>query len=262
MATPEEIIAQLGEAVLDLLSMLDGRLHGMLRGTCEAVLAESQGGQVGPDGGFEHMQSLKNALTALSTRQQALEDALNRVASIDAGMAQRLRQMLSPLMNQSQQVTSVLEDTEEMATELARTNGNRLEGVFFGQGGLGPEVARDARALITTQMQQRASELMGRGIEPRLIPSLQSGGAQLMARIRDLPTNAADAIRNLVATLAAIRVLVQQAAIQAGRAGLAVLEDALLAIGAAIAEIGSTLVTLPIFINIDILLKKQEPTIA
>jgi hypothetical protein len=250
MATPDQIIVLLGQALLDLLQILDGRSHGIFRGTCEAVLAEAQGGQIGP-GGFNHLQSLRNTLTAVTARQDAVENALNQVGGIDPGLAQRIRQILSPLLNDSAEVIETLEETEQMAADLARTSPTRLQGVLFGQGGMGPEIARDARSLVTTQIQQTAGQLIGRGIEPRLIPSIQAGGAQLMDKIRQLPTTVNDALQNLIAIITAIRIAVQQAAVQAGRAGLAVLADALAAIGEALAAFGSRLVFVPIFVNFE-----------
>jgi hypothetical protein len=259
MATPDEILTLLAQALLNLLQILDGRSHGIFRGTCEAALAEAQGAQIGP-GGFNHLQSLRNTLSVVTTRQDALENAINRIASIDPGLSLRVRQMLSPLLNQSSQVVETLEETEQMAVDLGRTNPTRLSGVIFGQGGMGPEIARDSRALITTQMQQTASQLMGRGIEPRLIPDIQSGGTQLLDKIRQLPTTLDDCIRNLIATITAIRLAVQQAAVQAGRVGLAVLGDALLAIGEALAALGSRLVNMLLIINMDKMLEQIFPS--
>jgi hypothetical protein len=258
MATPEETLTLLARALLELIQILDGRSHGMFRGTCEAVLAEAQGAQIGP-GGFNHLQSLRNTLSVVTTRQDALKSAIDRIASIDPGLSARVRQILSPLLNQSSQVIETLEETEKMAVDLGRQNPPRLSGVIFGQGGMGPEIARDSRALITTQMQQTASQLAGRGIEPRLIPAIQSGGTQLLDKIRQLPTTLDDCIRNLLATITAIRLAVQQAAIQAGRVGLAVLGDALVTIGEVLASLGSRLVNLLLIINMDKMLQEIFP---
>jgi len=101
---------------------------------------------------------------------------------------------------------------------------------------------------------------MGRGIEPRLIPDIQSGGTQLLDKIRQLPTTLDDCIRNLIATITAIRLAVQQAAVQAGRVGLAVLGDALLAIGEALAALGSRLVNMLLIINMDKMLEQIFPS--
>jgi hypothetical protein len=131
--------------------------------------------------------------------------------------------------------------------------------VIFGQGGLGPEIARDSRSLVTTQIQQTSGQLVGRGIEPRLIPSIQAGGTQLLDRIRQLPTTLEDAFRNLLATVTAIRIAVQQAAIQAVRVGLTVLADALAVIGEALAALGSRLVNLILIINLDKILRQVFP---
>lgn len=257
MATPDVVMTMLGDALLRLLLILNGSSHGIFRGTCEAALAEAQGAQIGP-GGFDHLQSLRNTLAAITTRQDALENAINQAGTIDSGLAQKIRQILSPLLNQSSQVRATLQQTEQMAVELERTDPTRLEGVIFGQGGLGPEIARDSRALITTQLQQSASQLSARGIEPRLIPSMQSGATFLMDRIRQLPTTLDDATRNLLATITAIRIAVQQAAIQAGRVGLAILSDAFTAIGTVLVDIGSRFTTLPIFIDFDRILREAQ----
>jgi hypothetical protein len=67
------------------------------------------------------------------------------------------------------------------------------------------------RSLVTTQIQQTASQLIQRGIEPRLIPSIQSGAIQLVEKIRQLPITLNDALRNLLGRITAIRLAVQQA---------------------------------------------------
>jgi hypothetical protein len=59
--------------------------------------------------------------------------------------------------------------------------------------------------------------------------------------------------------MTAIRIAVQQAAIQAGRVGLTVLADALAVIGEALAALGSRLVNLILIINPDKILRQVFP---
>lgn len=259
MAEPDQVTLTLGQALLDLLQILDGNNHGMLRGTCEATLAEAQGAQIGPDG-FNHIQSLRNALAALTAREDALDNAINQVGSIDASLAQRIRQILSPLLNQSSAVRATLEETEEMALELERTNADRLEGVAFGQGGLGTEIARDSRSLVSTQIMQMAAQLRARGIEPNLIPSIQSGATQLMDKVRQLPITVADATQKLAVTAAAMRAGARAAITNAGQRGIAVLSEALEAVGAALAALGDILISVPIFIDPELIKRSMNPS--
>lgn len=154
--------------------------------------------------------------------------------------------MLRPLFQQSQFYRSAMTQTETMAANLARTNGTRLSGVVFGQGGMGPEVGRTTQALISTQMNQRAQELAARGVsEPtRLIPSVQATGTQLINTIRQLPISIREAADKVVAVIGAIRVLLTQAARQALTAGNLILSQALNSVERALAQASARLVSL------------------
>ena len=249
MATLVETCADLLRSVADLLVIISGSRHGILQGTHEAVLAEAQGAQIGP-AGFNHLNDLQTTLRDVAIRENALKTAINNLAGTHPNLGNRVRAILDPLLRQSASYRSAMTQTEQAAADLGRTDGTRLSGVVFGQGGTGPEVTRSAKALISTQMQEREAELVSRGIEPRLIPAARAGGAQVMAVIRQLPITIRDAADKVIAVIGSIRVLLTQAARQALVSGNAALAAALNAVEQALVRVGSRLTTPIIVINI------------
>lgn len=249
MAFLEDIVIELGRSVLDLLSILQGDAHGILRGSHEAALVEAQGAQVGPEG-FNHLNDLAQTGRALVAREDALNQAINKLGVVRMGVSERVRDILQPLLNRSQEMRAAISQTEEMATQLRASDGARLQGVVFGQGGAGPEVTRDVRALVSTQMEQRAAELEARGIEPQIIPAARDGATRVMDTIRRLPLNANECKERLVVLLAAIRAGVTQAARQAAAVGRLALRAALVSLEEALVTMGSRLTTPVIFINL------------
>ncbi len=257
MSTFIELATEIVSNVVDLLVIISGGRHGVLQGTHEAVLAEAQGAQIGTRG-FNHLADLQGTLRDVTAREAALSNTMNKLAGEHPNLGVRLREVLRPLFQQSQFYRSAMTQTEGMAAELARTNGTRLSGVVFGQGGGGAEVGRTTQALISTQMNQRAQELASRGInEPtRLVPSAQAAGTQVLNTIRQLPLSLRDAADKIVGVIGAIRVLLTQAARQALTAGNFVLsqalnsvERALVSASARLASFGSRLTTPIIVIN-------------
>ena len=249
MAQLVNVCADLLRNVVDLLVIISGSRHGILQGTHEAVFAEAQGAQIGP-GGFNHLNDLQGTLRDVTARENALNNTLNSLAGTHPNLGARVRTILDPLLRQSGAYRSAMIQTEKVAADLARTDGTRLSGVLFGQGGTGPEVGRSAKALISTQMQEREKELIGRGIEPRLIPAARNAGAQAMAAIRQLPTTIREATDKIIGVIGSIRVLLTQAARQALVAGNGALAAALAAVEQALVQVGSRLTTPLIFINI------------
>jgi hypothetical protein len=262
MAFLVDIVIELGRSVLDLLSILQGDAHGILRGSHEAALVEAQGAQVGPDG-FDHLDNLVQTGRALAAREDALKQTINKLGVVRMGVSERVREILQPLLNRSQELRATISQTEETATQLRASDGTRLQGVVFGQGGAGPEVTRDVRALVSTQMEQRAAELEERGIEPRIIPAARDGATRVMDAIRRLPLNPTECKERLVALLAVIRAGVTQAARPAAAVGRLALRAALVSLDAALVEMGSRLTTPIIFINlgpeIDLILGRSRP---
>ena len=226
MAQLIDICANLMRGVVDLLVVISGSAHGVLQGTHEAVLAEAQGAQIGPSG-FNHLNDLRQTGIAITDREDALVRAINSLGSIHHNLGNRVRDILDPLLRQSSAYRAAIEQSENMAASLARTDGRRLSGVIFGQGGTGPEVVRSAKALVSTQMNERAKELIARGIEPRLIPAARQGSASVMSTIRQLPITIRDATDKVIGIIGAIRLLLAQAARQALIVGNAALSAAL-----------------------------------
>ena len=142
-----------------------------------------------------------------------------------------------------------MQQTEQMAIELQQTDGARLQGVMFGQGGSGPEIGRTVKALCSTQMNERSREFAARGIEPRIIPAARASGQQVIAAIRTLPMAIRDAVDKVVAVIGAMRIALTQAARAALVSGQAVLSAALNTVEAALVRAGSRFSTPIIVIN-------------
>ena len=181
MATFIDLATKLVGSILDLLVIMSGSRHGVLQGTHEAVLAEAQGAQIGARG-FTHLNDLQGTLRDITARESALNDTLNQLGSQHGNLGNRVRDVLRPLFQQSSTYRSAIQQTEKLALELVRTDGNRLSGVTFGQGGVGPDVERSARALVSSQMSERGKELASRGIsEPtKLVPTARAAGNQVL----------------------------------------------------------------------------------
>src|SRR5262249_48163852 len=162
------------------------------------------GARVGPEGS-NHLGSLQATLRDVTVREARMSDTLNKLNAVHPNLGTRLRNVLSPLFQQSQFYRSAMAETEQMAAGLARTNGQMLSGVTFGEGGIGPETQRTAKALISTQMSQRGQELAARGVtEPtRLIPSAQAAGTRLMGTIRQLPISIGEAKDKVIGIIGA-----------------------------------------------------------
>jgi hypothetical protein len=248
MALFEQLLLDLGDAVLELFKIMRGDAHGIFQGTHEAAIFEAQGGQIGP-GGFNHLESLRQATAAIQSRQDSLNLALNRINGLFPGIGVRLRTICQPLLNQSGLLLRTAAETERVALELKNSDPTRFQGVMLGQGGLGPEVGRTAQALVSNQLKSLEPQLIARGIEPRLIPSIRTGLQGVVGQIRQLPLSDPDARNKLLAILASMRALVSAAARQALLAGRALLAAALTAIEEALVTIGSRLTTPVIFIN-------------
>jgi hypothetical protein len=244
----DELLIDLGKSLLDLLLIMRGEARGIFQGTHEAAIFEAQGGQIGPVGS-NHLQSLRETMTAIQTRQDALNLALNRINGIEPALSVRLRTICQPLLNQSGLLLRTAAETERVAVELQSSDPTRFEGVVLGEGGMGPGFGQTAQALVSNQLNQQASQLIARGIEPRLIPSIRPALQSVVGQIRQLPISVQDARNTLIAILTSMRALVSAAAQQALLAGRALLAAALTAIEEALVTLGSRLTTPIIFIN-------------
>jgi hypothetical protein len=243
------ISADLMRAIVDLLVIISGDAHGILQGTHEAVIVEAQGAQIGP-GGFNHIGNMRDTLRVLIERETAVQSALGDLSRFSPGVATRIRAILSPLLTQSGAYRQAMQQTEQMAIELQQTDGTRLQGVLFGQGGSGPEIGRTVKALCSTQMNERSLEFAARGIEPRIIPAARASGQQVIATIRTLPIAIRDAADKVIAVIGAMRVALSQAARAALVSGQSVLAGALNTVEAALVRAGSRFTTPIIIINI------------
>lgn len=240
MATFINLVTEIVENLTSLFVIISGQRHGILQGTQEAVWAEAQGAQIGPRG-FNHMADLQGTLRDITAREAAMNNTLNQLNGVAPNLGNRVKDVLSPLFQQTQFYRQTLAESEKLGLELARTNGTRLAGVTFGQGGGGPEIGRTTQSLISTQMNQRTQELTTRGIsEPnRLVPAAQAARTQVIGAIRQLPMTTRDAADKVVAIVSAIRALATQAARQALTAGNLVLSQALNSVGRALAAVAA-----------------------
>lgn len=245
----EKTLTDLTIAVLELIKILSGNSHGIFQGTHEAVVVEAQSAQLGPEG-FVHIGDLQSTGKAIADRTLALNNALARLKGLDPAVGPRVQQVVKPILDQSAQYRTTIAQTEQMAADLARTNGTRLSGVMFGQGGSGPEIGRTVQALCSTQMQQRAAEFRSRGIEPQIIPSARMAGTQLTAAIRQLPIDKNEAIQRLAGVLTTVRFVMTNFANQAAIASRIGLQAGLTAISEALLSLGGRLGTPVIFINL------------
>lgn len=255
MATFIDLATKLVSSILDLLVIMNGNSHGILQGSNEAVLAEAQGAQIGARG-FNHLNDLQGTLRAIITKESALNSTLEQLAAEHPNLGNRVRSVLSPLFRLSSTYRTTLQGTEKLALELAKTDGSRLSGVTFGQGGVGPDKVRSARALISSQMSERGRELAARGIsEPtKLVPAARTAGNQVLGNIRQLPITIRDASDRIFTVIGAIRALLTQTARQAVACGNFALSQALNSVGraltAAASRFGTSLTTPLIIINI------------
>lgn len=236
----DQILIELGRALLELFLILRGTHHGILQGTPEAAIFEAQGGTIGP-GGFNHLNSLQAAIQAVQSRRDALTSALGKLNGVNSAVGSRVKDVCEPILKQSGNLLTAMRSGEQAATELAKTDPNRFSGVVVGQGGMGPEIGRTSQALVSNQLTQQASQLQARGIEPRLIPQARTALQSVAGQLRQLPMDAKDAVRNLSATLAAMRALLTGFAQQALLAGRVALAAALTTIEQALVTIGSRL---------------------
>jgi hypothetical protein len=243
----DQQLIDLGRSLIELFLIMRGKSHGIFQGSQEAALFEAQAGQIGP-GGFDHLDDVRKTAAAIQTRQDAVNLALNRLQGIDSALGGRLRAICQPVLRQSGEYLNAAAGTERAAISLRQTDPTRFQGVIIGEGGLGPEIGRTSRALVTNQLNQMSQQLIRRGIEPRLIPTARQSLQPVMVAIRQLPIDAREAIAKLSAALTAMRVILSVAAQQALLAGRAALTAALLAIEQALISIGSRLTAPPIII--------------
>jgi hypothetical protein len=245
----DQILLDLGRALIDLFLILRGNSHGIFQGTHEAAIFEAQGGQIGP-GGFSHIEDLRGTALAIQTRLDALNLALNRLNGIDTAVGSRVKEACQPILKQAGEILNTSRQTQSVVAELEQTDPTRFRGVVLGQGGAGPEIGRTANSLVSTQLNQQARQLAARNIEPRLIPAARTALQGVVVQIRNLPLDAKAAIANLTATLAAMRVLVATFARQALVAGRVALAAALSAIGEALVAIGSRLTNVILILDL------------
>lgn len=216
----QQLSQQLREAVEELCTVVSGSAHGILRGSHEAALAEAQGAQIVRNvaqqaATFEHILDLESTGVAIQDRLRDVQSLLGKIGEIDPGLMSRSKEALQPLIETAESNAELIEETREVAADLGRTFGNRFAGVYFGQGGLGPEVGRSFGALISTQINQMAMTLRARGIEPNLIPNEFTRGRMLLQQIQRLPVTIEDAFQRIAGALATVRALLTQSAIRA-----------------------------------------------
>jgi hypothetical protein len=246
--TPDQLAAQLQTAVTNLQQALSGSMHGVLRGSVEAMLAEAQGAEiVGPNGvAFQHIISVEENGAALIDREQAVTNLLRQIRSQDPNAAGQISQALRSLLTIARDRIDLITRAQGMASELARAYPDRLAGVAIGQGGLGPDVGRSASSMVSEQLEQLAPVLRSRGIDPVLIPrQMAAAAAELEEEITEMPIGARDAAAQAAAAAASARAVISTSLARA--AGSSLLETLGTALEA-LWSIGGRLIFLPIII--------------
>lgn len=212
--TNVQIAQRLPGVVAEIQKILSatGSYHGVLRGSMEAALAESQGAEIiGPDGQpFNHLQNLKDTLNALTNNRDTLRSFLAQIrASGDYSSVSKLSESLEPMMQAAADKQAVMAETVELAESLQKTNPGRFTGVAFGQGGLGAQTGRTVASLVSEQLKVLAGVLRQRGIDPTLLPRSVSASANvLMEEIEEQPVAAETAAAEAAVAAAASRTLI------------------------------------------------------
>jgi hypothetical protein len=227
-------------------------LHGVYQGTHQAVVAEAQGAVLLDSSGaaFNHLGSLQESSRALANRENEIQAGLTRIARVHAPLAKRVREIVQPLLDRSASTRSIMAETEAKAAELARTAPTRLQGVRVGTGGLGPEIARNEAALVSSQLEAQAVQLRAQGIQPTLLPDA-GATQQFIQRTRQLAVNERDAVARLTPLLTAMRLAIGRSLAQASAAGRALLSTILEPLNVALGFLASRLggmLTTPILI--------------
>src|SRR3954447_18236075 len=106
----DAMLLDLGNALIDLLRVNRGLLHGVYQGSHEAAIFEAQGGTIGP-GGFNHLQSVVDSATAIQTRQDAANLALNRINGVDPVLGPRVRALCQPILDLGQRYLDTVAQT-------------------------------------------------------------------------------------------------------------------------------------------------------
>ena len=256
MSSANELATELQTAVGELHRILSGAAHGIFRGTHEAALAEAQGAEIVRNtarqaASYRHILSLERDGAAIADRIARIQSILGRIGGVERGAMIRSREALQPLLKLAEHHQQMIQSTRDIAADLIRQYPNRLRGVTFSPGGLGPAVGRDHRALISTQLQQLAVQLRARGIDPRLVPDAFVAARNQVSAIRNLPINAREALLHVSSAAAAARAAFTYAV---SRAGLSAGAQVLRVLGAAIeglVSISGRLITPFIFVITD-----------
>jgi hypothetical protein len=212
----DQLAEKIPPAVAKLQDLLSGQAHGVLRGSCEAAIAEAQGAQIIiADGGgktSDHITSLGQSLRALQNARAQISNLLGQLrmqaqfGNVPFEEVNDLSGALKPLTALEGEREAVMQETLNLVETLKATNPGRLAGVAFGQGGLGPEIGRTVQSLVTSQIQQLAPTLTSRGIEPSLVPSNLVGAAEeLLEEIEEMPISTKAAAVEAAAAAAMVR---------------------------------------------------------
>jgi hypothetical protein len=245
--TMDQLTQQLQDAVRDLYTVLNGNMHGLLRGTHEAVLAEAQGARIVANTAIQgdtyaHIQDLENTAQAIMTRESQVQSILGKIGEMDRGVMIRAKEALQPLLTNARQNMNLIYQTRTVAEELMETFPTRLQGVFFAAR------ERTEAGLITTQIEQMAEQLRMRGIEPELIPQACATGRRLLASIRQMPVSLQDAATRVAMAAAAARTAFTTAARTAASSASSAFLRALSAAVEGIIALSGRLISVPIII--------------
>ena len=195
--TNVEIAQQLPGVVAEIQKILSatGSYHGVLRGSMEAALAESQGAEIiGPDGQpFNHLQNLKDTLNALTNNRDTLRSFLAQIrASGDYSSVSKLSESLQPMMQAAADKQAVMAETVELAESLENRKSRSIHRRGLRSRRLGGrQTGRTVASLVSEQLKVLAGVLRQRGIDPTLLPRSVSASANvLMEEIEEQPVAA------------------------------------------------------------------------
>jgi hypothetical protein len=245
---PAEIYVDLLEGVVDLLNMMTK--GAFLQGTHEAALVEAQGaGWVGGSG--NHLNDIVQARNAIVNKEEVIKKILTLIRGQNPAAAARLKDLLEQnLFRHSRVLKDTITQTEQMALQLRTTEGQRLAGVKFFEGGGGANVGRTVASLPSEQLKTPALQSQLRaGVEPSIVPRAHPLAQRTVGLIRQLPVTFEDVKRNIAqitgSILTAIRIWVSEFVAQASAAA----RVAMFALEAALVRFGSSLSTPLIFIG-------------
>jgi hypothetical protein len=212
-----------------------GAFHGVLRGTFEMALSEAQSGRLlaGPG---QHAQALREAVNALSAREQEIVSLLREIVQRDYWVGDKLSDGLRPLLQLARQRIDLANRVLGLLPELVNRFGQRLAGSPIVAG------ARSAGSLVSSQLSRWGGQV--RTLLPQEM-SLMPWVRQILDEIESVPTDAPSAARQAAGAAAAVRIALQATA---GRLAASAIWRFFSAALQALWSVGGRLISIPIIL--------------